>query len=167
MSTSAAVAKASPAVAAVPFFAMPPFDPVWALVIPIGLAAAAMARLATLVDDNEPWKRIRADLFKSAMIAGGNAITASVIINALGLGYLAGLGVAFGCGFGGAGALKGFWDRSLAGWHWLRGHILNDVGEARQEAQRKDALAALVRKHELETLAGRLDEMRDKDGTVP
>jgi hypothetical protein len=167
MSASAAVAKASPALAAVPFFAMPSFDPVWAVVIPLGLTAAAMARLATMVDDTEPWKRIRADLFKSVMIAGGNAITASVIINVAHLDYLLGLGVAFGCGFGGVDALRGFWSRAMRAWIWLKGHALEDVGRERQQSQIDTAVAELVRKHELERLAAKLDRQIEKDGTVP
>jgi hypothetical protein len=126
-----------------------------------------MARLATMVDDTEPWKRIRADLFKSVMIAGGNAITASVIINVAHLDYLLGLGVAFGCGFGGVDALRGFWSRAMRAWVWLKGHALEDVGKERDGLAREAAIRSLMETHKLDVLARQVDRMNDKDGTTP
>jgi hypothetical protein len=148
VAVAAAVAKGGPALAAVPLVTVPLFDPAWAVIIPVGLTAAALARLATVIDDAQPWRRIKADLFKSLLIAGGNAITASIIIRALHLDYLTGLGVAFACGFGGVEALRGFWNRSAAAFKWLRGHVIEDakveelMGRRRQEGAKQ--IAALV-----------------------
>lgn len=158
MSAAATVAKAAPAAAAVPLLVVPPFDATWAIIIPLGLASAALARLATVIDEAEPWQRVRRDLIKSAMIAGGNTITAAIIIRAFDLDYLEGLGVAFGCGFGGVEALRTFWNRVSASWRWVRGHLADDAAIARQEEQKRLAKISLDRTRELEAKARKLDE---------
>lgn len=163
MSAAASVAKASPAIAAVPLLTIPPFDPAWAIVIPVGLAAAAMARLATVVDDAEPWARVRKDLVKSAMISGGNAISAAVIIRAVHADYLLGLGIAFGFGFGGVQTLSAFWNRAARAWAWFRNHAIEDAGAVRQAQQKIRAAEAILRERDLREKAERLDHMIEDD----
>ncbi len=79
-----------------------------------------------MIDVEEPWRRVRRDLIVSVLIAGGNALVASVAIVVLHLSYPAGMFVAFALAFGGIGALRKVTEKGTALFAWLRGHAARD-----------------------------------------
>jgi hypothetical protein len=146
------------AVPIVPLVAGQPFDLWWVLFVPLGLVLGWMARAGRMVNDSYAWPAIKKDLIVSILIGGANAVLAGLLIWWWNLAYLPGTGVAFACSFGGVSSIND-------AWLWARRHISDDAaGEARQEAQRHEALIALQHKRDLEALAERIDRLNEKDG---
>lgn len=77
------------------------FDLTWACIIALGLLLGWAARIGSLVKVKKSFKDITNDVIYSILIGGGNGILAGIVIFALNLTYLQGLGVAFIAAFAG------------------------------------------------------------------
>lgn len=143
-----AAARYGPSIAAIPIIPLvvgQPFDLWWAIFVPLGLLLGWMARAGRMVQDRRSWADIRRDLLVNVLIGGANAVMAGLIIWYLHLAYLPGVGVAFGCAFGGVPTLYTMWT-----WGWRHfsadaaaaekiasDALLQREGDARQEQQRR------------------------------
>ena len=116
----------------IPLIAGQPFDLWWAIFVPLGLVLGWMARAGRMVQDRRSWRDIRRDLLVNVLIGGANAVMAGLIIWWLKLPYLPGVGVSFGCAFGGVPTLYTAWS-----WGWKHFSADAAAGEQRQQAQRE------------------------------
>lgn len=80
-------------------------DPVWIILVGVGLIFGWMARVGQMVQKHDSFESIRRDVIVSLLIGGGNGLLATIIIFGFGLNYLQGVGVAFLCAFAGVRAL--------------------------------------------------------------
>lgn len=111
--------KVGPALA-IPFVSDLPFDPWWAMFLPLGLALGWLARAGRMVGEHKPWLDIRRDLIVSLLISGANGLIAAIVIGKLDLPYLAGMGVSFVCAFSGVQSL----DTAVS---WAKRYVTRDV----------------------------------------
>lgn len=104
----------------IPFVSDLPFDPWWAVFLPLGIALGWLARAGRMVGDQRPWIDIRRDLIVSLLISGANGLIAALIIGRFDLPYLAGMGVSFVCSFSGVQSL----DTAVS---WAKRYLARDV----------------------------------------